>query len=332
MKRSIIIFPVLIVILSLSGCIESKRPPDTSSIELEPIEIKRYEQALFAIDPGNIIAGLDTIYYDFSFFLGDNYQDTQNIIRLQNFLTDPMIRNLKTEVDQVYPELEFLEQGLTNAWKYCKYYFPGIKAPDVYSYISGLYYEAPVEYIDSVMIISLDLYLGQDFDPYRAIGLPNYKTRRMNADHLLPDCMKQAGISLLPGDLPQRTLLDHMVFHGKLLYFLDLVLPGYPDSLKIGYQAIGMTWCEENEAKIWSLFLEKELLFSTDPFAINKFIQDGPFTSGLPEDSPSMIGRWTGWRIVRAYMKRQPDMQVADLFSISNSQEILSQSRYKPSL
>jgi hypothetical protein len=220
---------------------------------------------------------------------------------------------------------------MTEAFRYLKYYFPEITIPRVYSYISGLYYEAPVEYFDSVLIISLDLYLGEDFVPYRSIGLPKYATRRMNAGHILPDCMKQIGISLMPENLPERTLLDHMILHGKLLYFLDLVLPGYPDSAKIGFSEDELAWCRENDSKIWSLFLENELLYSTDTFVINKFIQDGPFTTGLPEESPAMIGRWIGWKIIRTFIKVRDEVSVKDLFTMSDSQLILTQSRYKPS-
>jgi hypothetical protein len=274
---------------------------------------------------------LGDIYGEYSFFLGENYLDTLNIIRMYNFLTDPMIQGLKIKVDEVFPSLDGMEEELALAFKYIKYYFPGFKTPEVFSYISGLYYEAPIEYFDSVMIISLDLYLGSDFEPYRSIGLPKYKTRRMNAQHLIPECMKQVGLSLFPEELPHRSLLDQMIYHGKLLYFLDLVLPSCPDSLKIGYRKDEMDWCENNDSRIWAFILERDLLYSTDPFVVNKFIQDGPFTTGFPEESPAMIGRWTGWQIVRAFMQKEEDITLKELFELTDNQDILSRSRYKPS-
>jgi hypothetical protein len=240
------------------------------------------------------------------------------------------VRDLWNKVESEYSSLLPVEERLTEAFRYWKYYFPDITVPAVYTYISGLYYEAPVEYYDSAMIISLDLYLGRDFEPYRSIGLPMYATRRMDSRHLVPDCMKQAGMSMLPRDLPQKTLLDQMILHGKLMYFLDLVLPGYPDSVKIGFSGDELRWCQDNDSRIWSLMIENELLFETDPFIVNKFIQDGPFTSGLPEESPAMIGRWIGWQIIRAFVKEQGEIPASELLAIQDSQDILSRSHYKP--
>ena len=220
---------------------------------------------------------------------------------------------------------------MTGAFRNLKYYFPPDTLPTVYSNISGLYYEAPIEYFGNDMIISLDLFLGRDFEPYRAIGLPQYTVRRMAPEYIVPESMKQVGMSHLPADLAPRTLLDHMILHGKVLFFLDAVLPSYNDTLKTGYTLAQEAWCKDNEASFWSLLLEDELLFSTDPFVVNKFILDGPFTSGLPKESPAMLGRWTGWQIVRKYMATHPDTGLGGLFAIEDSQRILSESRYKPS-
>jgi hypothetical protein len=153
----------------------------------------------------------------------------------------------------------------------------------------------------------------------------------MNPDHIIADCMKQAVTAMIPGNLPQRTLLDQMIVHGKILYFLDLVMPEYPDSLKIGYSEEEVIWCQENKSSVWALLLENELVFTTDPFVVNKFIQDGPFTAGLPEESPAMLGRWIGWQIVRAFMENHPETSIEELFRMSDNQLILSKSKYKPS-
>ena len=333
MKRVIagLLIVVFTLLIAFSGCREKRSGPDVSGVEIAPVDIHRYERALFNIDPDRIRAGLDSIHSGFSLFLGEEYEDTLNILRIYNFITDPKIRELNRMTKQVFPDLATLEDELGEAFRYWKHYFPSVEPPEVYTYISGLYYEAPVEYFDSVMIISLDLFLGADYEPYRTIGLSRYMVRRMTPDFIVPECMKQIGIHHLPADLPQRTLLDHMVLHGKLYYFLDHVMPGHSDTLVTGYTPAQQEWCRANEEKVWALMLEGELLFSPDPFVVNKFIQDGPFTSGLPPESPAMLGRWMGWQIVNAYMERYPETSMEELFHLSDSQHILSESRYKPS-
>lgn len=329
--RRIFLWLAFPAILMSTGCREEIKPPDVSGIQVDPVHIRRYERALFNNDHQRLPGLLDSLYRDYGFFLGEEYRDTLNLIRISNFLHDPLILELKDKTEQVFPDLGDVESDLTLAFKRLKYYLPDHAVPEVYSYISGLYYEAPVEYFDTVMIISLDLFLGPDFEPYRAIGLPMYMARRMTPGAIVPECMEQIGIRLLPEALPEKTLLDQMILHGKVLYFLDLALPDHSEPLKIGFTPEQIQWCKENEQKMWSLFIEKEMLYSADPVVISRFIQDGPFTSGLPESSPAMLGRWIGWQIIKSFMRTHPKTTVEELFGNTDSQGILSASRYKPS-
>jgi hypothetical protein len=62
---------------------------------------------------------------------------------------------------------------------------------------------------------------------------------------------------------------------------------------------------------------------------INKFMMDGPFTRGF-EGSPSRLGAWIGWQIVRAYMDKKPEGSMPELFRESEARRILVESGYKP--
>jgi uncharacterized protein YjaZ len=121
-----------------------------------------------------------------------------------------------------------------------------------------------------------------------------------------------------------------MLLEGKVLYAMDLFLPPTPDSLKIGYSSPQFDWCGENEKHVWRMLIDQELLYSSDPQVIRKFMQDGPFTNGMPEGSPAMLGKWIGWQIVRSYMQKNEGMAITDLFNSKDSQVILSKSGYKP--
>jgi len=273
--------------------------------------------------------GLDSLSEKFDFFIGDEIY-TLKVLQIRDFIMDPLNRELAGDAAKMYPDLSFLENGLGEMFARVATARPGFKTPEVYTYVSGLMYEAPVEYLDSVMIIALDMYLGWDYKPYRAAGLPVFMTRRMEPQHILPECARQVAISFLPEENEPRSLLDYMLLHGKVLYAMDVFLPGTPDSLKIGYTREQMKWCENNEASIWRLFIDQEMLYRNDPFLNSRFIQDGPFTAGLPEGAPAMLGRFIGWQMIRAYMKKHPDLALLPLFEISDSQQILSESGYKP--
>jgi uncharacterized protein YjaZ len=126
------------------------------------------------------------------------------------------------------------------------------------------------------------------------------------------------------------TLLDHMVHEGKILYFMQAMMPSAHDSLLIGYTSGQVEWCKKNETQMWTYLIEKEMLYSTKQMDVVRYINDGPQTSGFPAESPGRTGAWLGWQIIRKYMKRNPEITLANLMANNNYQEILNASAYLP--
>src|SRR5690606_7722974 len=133
---------------------------------------------------------------------------------------------------------------------------------------------------------------------------------------------------------PQRdldvNLLQHMIYHGKVLYTMDQVLPAVPDSLKIGYTAQQQEWANYFEPDIWAWFLQENLLYEADYNRIQKYLGEAPFTPELGErnESAPKLGAFIGWKIVRAYMARNKEKPLLDLLA-TDAQEILDESRYR---
>ncbi|RYD80660.1 MAG: gliding motility lipoprotein GldB, partial [Sphingobacteriales bacterium] len=67
---------------------------------------------------------------------------------------------------------------------------------------------------------------------------------------------------------------------------------------------------------------------------IQVYLSDGPFTPGLGEnrESAPKLGVWTGWQIVRKYMKENPKITLQDLMADNDAQRILNLSKYKPKM
>jgi hypothetical protein len=328
MKKIRVAFSWLTLIF-ISACHPGVKPSQSTLVQIEKVKIADYGHALFSLDPYKVKQGLDSLSGEFRFFIGDN-PDTLKVIQIRDFITDPFNRGLYEKSREVYPGFGFLEDGLTRTFGTIKAVYPEFKVPHVYTYISGLLYEYPVQYIDTVLVIGIDMFLGWNFEQYRAAALPVYLTRRMERQDIIPDCSRQIAFSMLPPDFEPKTLLDQMIVHGKILYAMDRFLPDTPDSLKIGYTKSQLEWAGDNEAPLWRLLIDQELLFRNDEGLKTRFIQDGPFTTGLPSGSPAMLGRWLGWQIVRSYMKKHPDLSLKQLFEQTDSQLILSQSGYKP--
>jgi hypothetical protein len=81
---------------------------------------------------------------------------------------------------------------------------------------------------------------------------------------------------------------------------------------------------------MWNYLVENKLLFSTKQMDIVRYIGDGPATNGFPVGSPARTGAWLGWRIIRNYMKKNPEVTLPELMANKNYQGILNASAYAP--
>ncbi len=303
---------------------------DVSKIDIGNLEIKRYEQDLFSINPKNVKEGLKEIQEKYKVFLAADLENENNLKQITDFITDEELLKAFHASEAKYSDLKPVTQELEIAYKYYKHYFPNRPTPKTFTYISGFEYEYPVQMADDVLIIGLDLYLGKDFNTYRQIGIPEYKIDRMQAQYISVDCMKEIASHLIPRSQNSTTFLDEIINYGKIMYFLDATLPLKEDYLKMGYLPEKLQWISENEANLWAFIIDNEVLFSSDYEIIRKFMSDGPFTAAFSKKAPSRIGGWFGWQIVRSYMNKHPDVKLSDLINNDNSGMIFTQSKYKP--
>ncbi len=334
LKRCFFIFPMVLFLL-LQAC-KSKNPevampaqPDVK-VTTSRIVIKRYEKALFGLDKNHLRQGMASLVPDYAFFLGGQWQDTMNILRIYNFVSDPNIRELYDLSQKKYPDLSLLETGLSGAFDRFRQAYPEKVVPKVYTYVSGLDVENPVYFSDTAMAIGLDDFLGSEVTAYPKAGLPKYKTLRFTPDYLLPQCMLAVSDKIIRVDEKQNTLLDQMIQAGKALYFLDVVLPESKDEYKIGYSAAQLEWSRTHQSDIWAFLIERQLLFSSNTQGISKMMTDAPFTSGFAAESPGRLGAYMGWQIVRAYMKEADGITLKQLMEDTDARKILKVSGYKP--
>jgi len=325
-------FFLVMFFISLTACNNSAERHlniDTDNIDIEPVKIKRYEKALFSINPNNMKPGLKAIAEDFPVFLGADLDDTLNIIQLNQFVSNTLNQMLFDSTISMYPDLDFLEKELTLSFKRFSYHYPETNIPDVFTYVSGLLYEMPVQFFNDDMIIALDMYLGNDLEAYRKIGLPLYQISNMNRSHITRDAMYELYLNHF-AEKRGKDFLQMMINKGKHLYFLDAMMPTTNDEIKIGYSSEKLGWCRENESRIWAFIIENDLLYSSEINIKRKFFVDGPFTSDFSSNSPARIGEWMGWQVVRAYMNNNPEITLQQLFTENDAQTILKHSGYKP--
>ena len=330
MKNSGIYF--VIFLMAFAGCSTGKKRTsvDVSNINQPLIQIHRYDLDLFKVNTAQLQQGLEALKPAYRFFLDADLSDPAKLTEMKAYLENPRNIGFYSAVAGQYKDITAMEKELTNAFKHYLYYYPGMKIPRVYAYISGGEYDYPVQFADSVLLIGFDNYLGKDFKPYITDGLPSYRILKMNSDNLLPDCMKVLSNVTHPEQLPGNNLLEQMIEAGRRLYFVDAMIPETGDRFKIGYTTAQQDWIVKNEAHVWAAIIENRMLYTTDAKLIRAFIADGPFTAGFSKEAPPRLGEWLGWQIVRKYMENNPAVTLQELMDEKDAQKILSLSGYKP--
>ncbi len=336
-KQSYLFFLCAVAFFSCS----SDKKPDVSKIDLV-IKVERFDQDLYKRKDKDILETdsllhkrYGAFYEDFIFKMVGNESYTRKEV-LGGIYQDKAYTDLNHEVDSVFPSLGQTEAELTQTFKYIRYYYPKAPIPRFIGFLSGFAYQTPIG--DNYVGIGLDMFLGKDSKFYGALvqSIPLYLSKRFTPAYIVPRVSEYyVRENLFKEKDEDRSLLAKMIYNGKVLYFMDQILPDkMPDSVKIGYSDQQLEWCKDFEGEIWAYYLESNLLYETDYSKIQVYLSEGPFTPGLGDKNTSApkLGIWTGWQIVRKYMQENPNVSLQQLMADTDSQGILTKSKYKPKL
>jgi hypothetical protein len=320
----------------LAGCKHDKLKIDVSHIEIS-FNTYHFEKIFFDNETKNVIDTLLHIYVEHTEFI-DIY--TENVIQIGNihhqefpeylhsFVSDTVIRQTADSVLTVFNNFSEISAEIEHGFKHYRHYFPDKPIPSVYTYISG--FNESLVIAENFIGISLDKYLGINCGFYPLLGVPTYKTLNMHPGKIISDLFYAWGLTEFPNPDYNQTLLNQIIYHGKLMYFTNSMLPQVHDSLLIGYTNDQLEWCKNNEGNMWSYLIEKGELYSNERLSIQRYINDAPFTNTFSSDSPGRTGVWLGWQIVRSFMNNNKDITLKQLMEIDNAQDILNRSGYHP--
>jgi gliding motility-associated lipoprotein GldB len=312
-------FLPFIICLLFASC--DKKSKVEKEIEEIPVEIKveRFDK-IFYETPVSDFAKLKSKYPD---LFPKQIPDSVFI----NKMTNPLWRELYTEVQKKYSNFEPQRQEIEDLVRHIKFYFPKTKTPKVITLINEMDYHTKAIYADSLVFISLELYLGKEHKFYE---FPDYIKLNFDKRQMMPDIVSSFAYGKVPPPT-DKTLLSEMIYAGKELYLKDLLLPEHTDAEKIGYKPEQIQWCQANEGYMWGYLIEDKLLYSSDSKLPNRFINMAPFSKfylEIDNESPGRVGTWIGWQIVRSFMKNN-EVSLQQLLQM-DATEIFNKSKYKP--
>ena len=314
------LFLLLFFVIAVSCKKENQLEDEIAKINTD-IKIERFDKLFSEITANN----LSKLKIAYPFMFSERYNDSFWLAKKD----DTLQIQLFNQVDKTFTHFDESELEIESLFNHLKYYFPEFNPPRVITTTNDVDYRSRVIATDTIAVIALDSYLGSEHEFYGSI--PKYLKANLKKEQLVVDLANEYAKKYTYQ--PQRkTLLDEMIYFGKLMYFKDVVIPFKSEAERIGYSQTELDWAMANESNIWQYFVERELLYSTDSKLPGRFINDAPFTKFYLEeidtDSPGRLGQYIGWQIVRAYMQ-QNDMPLKDML-IKPTEDIFNNSKFKP--
>ena len=310
----------LLLIFSFWSCTKDKTSDiDLSNIKVETI-VERFDQKFYTTNPEK----LDELKAEFPYLFPKSNPDSVWVNKMQN--KDE--QDLFTESQKLYSDFSSEKNQLNSLFKHIKYYYSNFQEPKVITILSNVDYDNNVVLADSLLFISLDIFLGKDSQVYSEF--PNYVKQNYTKEHLVVAVAERFVKQYIP-PLSNNDLIGRMIQEGKKIVLAEAFLPTIKKSEIIGYTANQMGWAENSEVDIWKYFIQNEMLYDSDSQLSARFIEEAPFSKFFLEvdkDSPGRIGAWFGWQIVKSYINNN-DVSLQKVM-VTDNEEIFKHSKYKP--
>lgn len=327
----------LLAIGALCGC-DNKYHYIPKDIEPISVNIVRFDSALLAVRTDSALQDVAQLYADYEAFmpvyiegvLRLPMEDTAYFSQqLATFLTDTTMGFAQTNAlsQRHFAHIDTIQTLLNTAFSRLHYLYPDWTIPTVYMFVSG--FNSTVFYYDDMLGVGIDMYLGSDY-PYYTNVVYDYQRPTMQKQYVVRDMMSMYLAYNIAYNSQYNRLLEQMIFRGKQLFLLSQLLPDAPAWQIISYTPEQWAWCLHYEQAIWNRIMEKRDLFKTESSVLSSYMNEGPFTAEVTQDSPGRLGLWVGWRIVDSYMRHNQDITLHDLLNESDAQKILEQSFYRP--
>lgn len=301
---------LFIFLLNILGCFQEK--PTHS------IDIVRFEKEFYSSNEQT----LPLLINKYPYLFPKEY----HLSIWNQFLKDSVKLEIYKETLKVFQNFDSISNEIQLIFENSKVIFPKFKSPKVITLNSQSEYSNRIIYSDSLLFISLDSYLGENY--YKS--LPKYISQNMSKVFLINDLALKISENYVKKDL-DRTLLSEMIYYGKILFINKLLLSKSENYLLFHTSKDKIHWANNNENYIWAFFVENEYLFNTSDDLKLRFISIAPYSKfnlDIDKYSPGSIGKWLGYKIVNSYMINT-NVSIDELIKMDNY-KIFKKSNYKP--
>lgn len=304
----------LLFFLLITGCSENNLDVN--------VKIERFEDLFF----NNSSEDLSLLKDEYSFLFPSQYNNQVWLDKQNDSLQREIFYQVKKRFNDFSKQKKEIESFYFNYKKLDSNYV----IPRIITLTTDVDFRKNIILTDSLLLLGLDNYLGTDH--YFYDSFPKYISSNFEIDYLIIDIANSYAFNYSNKfQISNYTFIDKLIYEGKLLYFMKMMLPNYSDNQLLKYSDNQFLWAQNNEKEIWINFIENEYLFSSDSQLESRFLNLAPFSKfylSIDNDSPSMIGKYIGFQIVNAFMQNY-NFSINELMELE-SMYIYNNSKYKP--
>ena len=199
MRTAFIYFFALVVALLLNSCQDHRWEVDTTAYDWD-VTLERFDLRLLELSKGGINEEdyqlLKKEYPDLLplFVSGimhfNQASEQETMAALNQFMQNKDISELFLDVQESYKagSLQNALDEIDLAFKTFHHYFPERIIPEIGTMVSAFNYSTVVT--DSLLLIGLDMYLGEEYPNYKLAGIPQYKYKNYEKDYIVSDAIK----------------------------------------------------------------------------------------------------------------------------------------------
>lgn len=323
------------IMLILHGCGKNQ---SITIAEVEPLPIERLDQFILDFNNDSIEKNEETLSIEdyitawqpgIGLYLSMMGMDSvSRLAAIQELQSGQVYTVFGPDVQQRLGTLEDTEIQLGKIEKRLGELLPDASIKHIYGILTP--YRQSVVISDTVAMIGLNHYLGEDYPGYG--GMPVYQ-RALKVKGRIPIDLTEAIVRIdYPYTPTTGSLIERMLYEGTVIEAVSLITDRSVNDI-FGFDDEEFKLMDINESQLWQWLASNNLLYSTKNADINRFVEQAPTTTGYSPTLPGRAGSYIGQKIINSYLANNDSAILSDLFEPSfygNPQNVLIKAKYNP--
>ncbi len=223
-----------------------------------------------------------------------------------DFTHNPYYKRLSKRIDEKFPNTNNSKKIIEDGFKRIHAHLPNAKLPKTILFMNS-FFSSSMYCTENEIGVGMERYLGAKTDVIKE--LPNdvfyeWIKEAMEPEYLERDAICAWVLTHICEPGKDMNNIEAMVQWGKILYLTKAALPEQEERILLRYNATDYDWALKNERAFWEYIVKHNMLFVKSEKDQAAFLQEAPFTSGLPQKGPDRLGQFLGYRIVCSYMEQ----------------------------